>query len=223
MAGSAAQVLDQAGATLKPESFGRALIVPIDKLRPNAWNPNVQDEETFRHELASIRRFGFVDPVICRLDGAMYEIIDGEHRWRAARELGYTELPVYDVGPIATHEAKQLTIVLNELRGKPQPKKLAEILRDLLSGSTLDELTEVLPYSKEEYGRLAELPEYDWDGFREKVQRQQANRWIERVFRLPAEVADVLDRAIQEAKRRDGRGDAEAIGIIASSYLGEGE
>lgn len=221
MAGSAAQVLAEARPTLKPEVFGRALDVAVDKIRPNAWNPNFQDEATFRRELASISRFGFVDPIVVRKDGAMYEIIDGEHRWKAAVELGFTELPVYDVSPISEHEAKQLTVVLNELRGQPQQKKLGELLRDLLSSSTLDELVEVMPYSKDDFGKIAQLPGYDWEGFKEKVRGQQGERWVERIFRLPADASKTLDEALNRAKGDSGSSDADALEIIAARFLKE--
>jgi len=219
VAGPAAQVLAEAGASLKPEIFGRALVVSIDKLRPNSWNPNVQDEITFRRELASIRRFGFVDPIICRLDGALYEIIDGEHRWKAAKELGFTEVPIYDISPIGLHEAKQLTVVLNELRGKPQEKKLGELLRDLLASSTLDELTEVMPYSKDEFAQIAQLPGFDWEAAREKMEKQNGQRWVERIFRLPADAAQVLDEALAKAKTDPRMNDAAALEAIAARFL----
>lgn len=220
MAGSAAQVLAEAGATLKPELFGRSLVVPVDKIRPNAWNPNVQDEATFRRELASIRRFGFVDPIIVRKDGAMFEIIDGEHRWKAAMELGFTSIPVYDISPIGVHEAKQLTIVLNELRGQPRQEKLGELLRDLLSSSTLDELVEVMPYSKDDVGKIAQLPGYDWEGFKAKVRAQQSEqRWVERIFRLSAETSAMLDEALIQAKGGLEISDAEALKVIAAEYI----
>jgi hypothetical protein len=221
MAGSAAQVLADAGATLKPEVFGRALVVPVDKLRPNSWNPNVQDEATFRKEMASIRRFGFVDPIVCRLDGALYEIIDGEHRWKAAKELGYTEIPIFDIGPISTHEAQQLTIVLNELRGKPQEAKLGELLRDLLSSSTLDELTEVMPYSKEEFGKLAAIPAFDWEAFGDQTRHQQGERWVERIFRLPHSAAEELEKALHKAKAGKDVSDAAALEAVAVYFNNE--
>lgn len=219
MGRSAAQVLDSAGASLKPEAFGQALTVAIDKLRPNAWNPNFQDEATFRKELASIRRFGFVDPIIVRLDGAMYEIIDGEHRWKAARELGYTEVPVFDIGPISEHEAKQLTVVLNELRGKPQEQKMSELLRGLLSNSTLDELVEVMPYTKQEFGKIAKLPDFDWENFNQQT-RHEGAKWVERIFRLPTEAAETLARALSQAKEDNpDMTDAQALEAIAAAFI----
>ena len=220
MAGSAAKVLRDAGATLKPETFGRALTVALDKIRPNAWNPNVQDEATFRRELASIRRFGFVDPIIVRLVDDAYEIIDGEHRWKAAAELGLTEVPVFDIGPISEHEARQLTVVLNELRGKPQEKKLADLLRGLLAQSTIDELVEVMPYTKDEFAKVAQMPGFDWEGAKEKLKQHSGQRWVERIFRLPADAARVLDEALAKAKEDEEMTDAQALEAIVADFLG---
>ncbi len=222
MARSTGLVLDKAGASLKVESFGRGLSVGVDKLRANEWNPNVQDPETFRKELASIRRFGFVQPIIVRpSDGGMYEIIDGEHRWKAAQELGMTEVPIFDVGRISDHEAMQLTVILNELRGKPEEKKLGEILKNLLASDTLDRLTEVMPFTKEQYGKIAKLPEFDWDKLQKSNQERAERRWVERIFRLPKEVAEVLDEAIQKAKAdRDDIDDAQALETIANTFIG---
>lgn len=220
MAGSAAQVLREAGATLRPEVFGKALTVAVDKIRPNFWNPNVQDEATFRRELASIRRFGFVDPIIVRKDGSMFEIIDGEHRWKAAMELGFTEIPVFDIGPISDHEAQQLTVVLNELRGKPEEKKLGELLRNLVAASSVDELVEVLPYSKDEFARLAKMPEFDWQAARDKLKQQGEQRWVERIFRLPVDANKVLNEAMARAKEGDpDMSDAQALEAIAADFL----
>lgn len=219
MAGPAAQVLGETGASLKPEVFGRALVVPVAALRPNVWNPNRQDEATFRRELASIRRFGFVDPIIVRKDGAKFEIIDGEHRWKAAQELGFVDIPVFDIGPISEHEARQLTVVLNELRGKPDDKRMAELLRGLLAKSTVDELIEVMPWNKDQFAKVAQLPEFDWDGAREKL-KTQGSGWVERIFRLSSDAAKVLDRALVEAKEDEPEmSDAEALEAIAAEFL----
>lgn len=222
MARSASQLLDQAGATLKVESFGRPYTVGLDTLRPNRWNPNEQDPETFRKELASIRRFGFVQPIIVRPDGDnRWEIIDGEHRWKAARELGMATVPIFDVGPIPDSEAQQLTVILNELRGKPNEKKLGEVLKNLLASETLDRLTEVMPYTKEQYGKIAKLPDFDWGALAARNAERSARRWVERMYRLSAEAAEVLDRALAAAKEgRVDMSDEQALEAIAADFLG---
>lgn len=225
MDGPASKLLDQARAALREgtvELPGEARLVLIEYLQPNTWNPNRQDAETFAKEKASLRRFGFVVPIIVRPlpDSDFFEIIDGEHRWKAARELNMEYVPVYNLGPISEHEAMQLTIVLNELKGKPEEKKLGDVLKRLLSNETLDSLTSVLPYSKEDVGRIAELPEFDWDKFKEKNRKTDAERHVERIFRLKPDAAKVLDEALAKVKEDDDRvSDAEALEAIAADFL----
>ena len=60
--------------------------------------------------IESITDFGFIDPITCTSD---YTIIDGEHRWRAARDLGFTDVPVSVLDGLSEPEYRKLTIVLN--------------------------------------------------------------------------------------------------------------
>ena len=55
----------------------RHLVVRLDELDANPWNPNVMDTFMFEKELASIRTFGYVSPIIVRPLGERYQIIDG--------------------------------------------------------------------------------------------------------------------------------------------------
>ena len=226
MAGSAAKLLDQTGAALreKVELPGKAQTVRVDHLEPNPWNPNEQDAETFRKEKISLQRFGFVVPIIVRPipKSEHFEIIDGFHRWKAAVELGMEYVPIFNIGPVPDFEAQQLTIVLNELRGKPNEEKLGNVLKNLLASDTLDRLTEVLPYTKEQYGKIAKLPEFDWGRLQQaNEQRSTERRWVERIFRLPKEVAETLDEAISQAKAgRDDIDDAQALETIAKEFIG---
>lgn len=225
MGGPASKLLDRTTAALREAGIelpGKPATVRVDQLTPNTWNPNRQDDETFAKEKASLRRFGFVVPIIVRTTGISqkFEIVDGEHRWKAAQELGMEWVPIYDLGPISDHEAMQLTIVLNELRGKPEEKKLGDVLKKLLASETLDTLTDVLPYSKEQVGKIAELPEFDWDKFKEGNRKASAERHVERIFRLKPDAAKVLDQALAKAKEDDDRvSDAEALEAIAADFL----
>lgn len=226
MGRSASQVLDQATTSLREAGIelpGETRLVRVDQLEPNPWNPNEQDDETFLKEKASIRRFGFVVPIIARAHPdkkGTWQIIDGEHRWKAAIDLGMERAPIYDIGPVGDHEAMQLTVVLNELRGKPAEKKLAEVLKSLLSRETVDSLTEVMPFSKDDIGRIVQLPEFDWDGFREKTKQSSEQRHVERIFRLSPEAARVLDEALAKAKDGDARvSDTQALEAIAAHFV----
>jgi hypothetical protein len=224
MAGPAAKLLDRTTTALREAGIelpGKPSTVRVDQLVPNTWNPNRQDAETFAKEKESLRRFGFVLPIVTRsgAPGTKFEIIDGEHRWKAATELGMEWVPIFDVGPISDHEAMQLTIVLNELRGKAEPKKLGEVLKRLLTSDTIDSLTDVLPYSKQDIGKIAELPDFNWDQFKNRTQKAANERMVERIFRLPVDANKKLNEALGKVRGDENMSDSDALAALAGEYL----
>jgi len=67
----------------------------IDLLEPNRFQPRQIFAEAKLEELArSIRAHGFIQPIVVRRAGERYQIIAGERRWRAARQLGMSRVPV---------------------------------------------------------------------------------------------------------------------------------
>jgi ParB-like nuclease domain len=203
-----------------PDIPGRPLVVDVAHLRPNDWNPNRQDAFIYQREKESIRRFGFVVPVICRTDPddiEHWQIIDGEHRHKAAIDLGMTRIPIWDLGPIEDHIAKSLTIVLNETKGAPEPAKLGDLLRDLLADESRESLLDVMPISPAAFDALVGLKHFDWGILGEPI---VAPAWVERTFRLPPDAAEVLDQALARARARDPHiADWQAIEFIAAEFL----
>lgn len=132
------------------------LTVAIGDVRPNTWNQNRMSSFMLEKLKAGIEAMlpAFVDPVTVRSgdekgkfkDGKK-EIIDGEHRWRVAQELGLAEIPVVDLGLVATPVAKTLTITLNETKGKPDVDQLAVLVAEL---SKDENLAAILPYDQPE-------------------------------------------------------------------------
>jgi len=125
--------------------------VPINLLDPNPWNPNKMTKKVFEAERKSIKRFGFVDPVTTRIHGDRYEIIDGEHRWKAAIEEGFKEVSI-NVLDLTDEEAKTLTIIMNETRGKSDEIDLAKLLAELQMND--EYFGEGLPWSDNELIRI---------------------------------------------------------------------
>jgi len=119
----------------------------------------------------SVARFGMVQPVIVRClvpsdlkvdekgEFEHYEIIDGEHRWRAAVEMGFEEIDVWDLEGCDDATAKALTLALNELRGKPEDRRLAALVSDLIGNHdyTSDLLLSILPWGKPRIDDLLSL------------------------------------------------------------------
>lgn len=195
--------------------------LPADAIAPNAWNPNVMDAETAEKERKSILKFGFVVPIIVReLDGR-YEIIDGENRWRIGRELGMDGFPVWNLGEVDDDTAKQLTPILNELHGTPDEDKLGELLKDLLSRQDEQQLREVMPFARDEFDRLIGEMTVDWGALEQPTPDAPVERWVERVYRMPAEAANVVDEAIGKAcKEADVSDDWRGLEFIAAEFMG---
>lgn len=125
--------------------------VPIDSVTPNPWNPNRQSEHDFALLIRSMKEDGFTQPiVVVRLTEAHLTdpkfgnmkvgdtvIVDGEHRWRAAMELGHTEIPVVPV-PMLAEQMRIATLRHNRARGSEDVGLAADVLRDLQTLGALD-------------------------------------------------------------------------------------
>ena len=196
--------------------------IPVDQLVPNPWNPNKMSDEMLRKEIDSIKEFGFVDPIHCRAMDEVFQIIDGEHRWIGAKAIGMDEIPciMLDVDDTV---AEQLTIVLNDLRGKPDEAKLAALVRDLSTRRSMLDLERVLPYKRE---KLAEMiaerkADFDWDALkRPKIEEKpEVAQWVERIYRLPIDAAQVIDGAISKVKEDGVNDDWKALELICADFM----
>lgn len=138
------------------------LEVEIDQIRPNPWNPNVQDKKMFEKEKKSITELGFLGSILVRdhIIPGYYEILDGEHRWKAAKELGYTKMQIETIGKILDDEAKLLTILINNLRGKDDVFKRAKILEALEEGQL-----SLLPFTEEEIENEKRFVQFDFSQY----------------------------------------------------------
>ncbi len=127
--------------------------LPVADLDPNPWNPNRVDARTMAKLRAFLVREGFVKPLLVRPspeEDGRYQILNGEHRWRIARdELEMEEVPGVIV-EVDDHRARVLTVNLNELGGEPAPDALAQLVHDLALDASLADLETELPYSLRE-------------------------------------------------------------------------
>lgn len=127
--------------------------VPIDSIKPNKYNPNRQSEHDFNLLLKSMTEDGFTQPIVCQQDSR--EIVDGEHRWRAAGKLGYTEIPVVFVN-MTEAQRRIATLRHNRARGSEDVDLSAEVLRDLQKLGALDWAQDSLQLDDAEMNALLE-------------------------------------------------------------------
>lgn len=129
-----------------------------DKIVPNTYNPNRQSEDEFELLRRSMTEDGFTQPIVCvkheEQDG-MYRIVDGEHRWRCSKELGYAEIPIV-VTPMTMEQARIATLRHNRARGSEDIELTAQVLKDLEQLGALDWAQDSLMMDDVEMQRMLE-------------------------------------------------------------------
>lgn len=141
------------------------MTVSTETVSPNRYNYNAQTSEVFTKLVESIRRFGFVQPLIVReVEGEeyRYEIVNGEHRWRAACELRMAEVAIVNLGTISDVKAKQLAVILNELGGSPDEVRLADLLRDINVDIDVGDIAAVMPYTEKELSMFIDSVDFSF-------------------------------------------------------------
>jgi ParB-like chromosome segregation protein Spo0J len=103
-------------------------IVPCESVKPNEYNPNRQDPETFDLLCKSITEDGFTQPIVVQAETRI--IVDGEHRWRAAQALGMATIPVVFVN-MTEAQRRIATLRHNRARGNELVDLTASVMRDL--------------------------------------------------------------------------------------------
>jgi DNA modification methylase len=85
---------------------------PVDRLVPNGGNPRTHSPEQVAQIAASIREFGFVNPILVGSDG---RLIAGEGRLRAARAQSMRDVPVIVLKHLSAVQRRALAIADNQL------------------------------------------------------------------------------------------------------------
>src|SRR5450432_3773914 len=85
---------------------------PVDKLIPRANNPRTHSREQVSQIAASIREFGWSNPILV---GADNDIIAGHARLMAARKLGMEQVPVFVLRHLSPAQRRALLIADNQL------------------------------------------------------------------------------------------------------------
>ncbi|HEX7128132.1 MAG TPA: ParB/RepB/Spo0J family partition protein [Thermodesulfobacteriota bacterium] len=165
----------------EPDSGARGyFLCDIAQIRPNAAQPRRHFSEAELASLAeSIAAQGVIQPVVVRRlpaeatspsDGARYELIAGERRWRAARQAGLDRIPAV-VREATDRDALEMALVENLQREDLNPLEVAEAYRTLVEEFALTQ-----------------------EAIARRVGRQRstvANHL--RLLRLPAEVKEALE------------------------------
>src|SRR5690242_6410792 len=89
----------------------RLRMVSVEKLIPYARNARTHSASQVRQIAASIREFGWTNPLLVQPEGV---IIAGHARLLAARQLGIEEVPVIELAGLSQAQCRALVIADNQ-------------------------------------------------------------------------------------------------------------
>jgi ParB family chromosome partitioning protein len=102
-----------AAAVTAPQPGERILQLKLAQIVPSPLQPRTEFHPSQLEELiSSIRERGIIQPLIVRTVNGRYELIAGERRWRAAKEVGLSEAPAI-VREASDREVLELALVEN--------------------------------------------------------------------------------------------------------------
>jgi ParB family transcriptional regulator, chromosome partitioning protein len=114
------------------ESGGRVHQINLANIVPSALQPRKNfAREALQELIDSIRQHGIIQPLIVRElataggGGARFELIAGERRWRAAQEIGLTEVPAI-IRSANDLEVLELSLIENLQRADLNPIEEAQ-------------------------------------------------------------------------------------------------
>ena len=140
-------------------------VVQVARIVANPLQPRREFTEGQLAELeSSIRENGLLQPLVVRpappgaSNGAEYELVAGERRWRAVRRLGWTEVPVV-VREMDDRTLLLLAIVENVQRADLSPLEEADGYRRLIDefGYTQQEVAESVGRERSTVANLLRL------------------------------------------------------------------
>jgi ParB/RepB/Spo0J family partition protein len=191
----------------------KLIVVEVKDVRPNTWNPKDSDTKEYQVVKESLEKKGFRLPIVVRENNG-YEIIDGEQRWTAWKELGNDKVLIYNEGKVSDQEARELTIWY-EQRVPFNEIDLAQLVKEMsVNYENLE-----LPFSDEEMQEMIQVANFNWDDYKKEYVEEEEIKTI--TVRCDSQQYDTIMEAIEAVKgSADNQAtEADALTIIASSYL----
>jgi len=136
----------------------------IEEIKPNSFQPRKNfDPEKLAELAASIKEHGVIQPVIVRPDTEGYELVVGERRLRACKQMGINTIPAV-IKTLTDEEMTEIALIENIQRHDLNPVEEARAYKRLMVefGLTKDEVAKKVGKSRPfiaNFLRLLQLPE----------------------------------------------------------------
>lgn len=205
--------------------FTKLKVVDINSIRPNEWNPKDRDTKEYQDVKRSIQVNGLKGFIVVRektVDDCLYEIIDGEQRWTACKELGFTKIVIYNEGIVADKFAKELTLWW-QVQVPFNETSLAKLVTNIVNEyGGIDTF-----YSTEELDHFREVTKFveDFSSLSTKPPQMGDNEVLQSfMVQMTTEQYDMLQQALQKVKDiADEEGldisDGRALELMCAEYI----
>ena len=118
----------------KVEQKEKGLVVEMDveSLTPNLFQPRkIFDKEKMEELKGSIKKHGIIQPIVVRKMANGYEIVAGERRLKAAKEIGLKKIPAI-IKSINNEKSLEIALVENIQREDLNPVEQANAFKRLI-------------------------------------------------------------------------------------------
>lgn len=220
------------------------LDLPLESIESNTYNPNMMSPEEYEALKESVKT-KTVDPIIVapkdifygdnQFDPQTYVIVDGENRWKAAKEVGLKTI-LSSIWAVKEGEARAITYKRNRERGNIDPVKEAKLfaleVEGGMSRSDVARKYGVAPSQVTQRLKLVDLDEETIELFRrpkeaykeiaQKQYEEEQKAFEEQVKELETDLETSqpeLDRWKYENQPTPPDEDIEPEGVITASHL----
>lgn len=167
--------------------------IKIEDLVESEWNVNEMDDKTFNRLVDELETTGLIDPIqVVPIDGGKYRVIGGNHRLKAAKVLGWTEIDcvvLTDARFMDEDLQKFISLRLNLIRGKINPEKFVNLYQEMVEKYGKEALSDLMGFT-------------DTDAFNKLVATVEKN--VKNV--LPPSISKKFEKAKKDIKTLDDLG-----------------
>ncbi len=144
---------------------GKITDIPVDKIKPNPFQPRrVFDSGKLAELVESIKEGGLIQPLVVRPNGEIFELIVGERRFRAVKKLGWQNAPALIMESASNDTIMELALIENIQREDLNPVEEAGAYNRLMAECNISQADLAAKVGKDRSSvansvRLLSLPE----------------------------------------------------------------
>ncbi len=172
--------------------------VPLEKCRPNQWNPNRMNKKEFEALKLSIKENGQTKPIQVRPIKDGYEILGGYHTWLAMKELGLLEAEV-NVRKLNDDDAKIFGLQDN-ISGQDDIMRLGKLVYELTEkGYSIKKISQVYGEAEDALKDALKVVQEEMDKKLKKLKEELSREnFVELAFIVDEKPKDQIKQFVKD-------------------------